>query len=502
MRVAVVGGGISGVATARVLQRFGHEVVVFERGPTPGGVWAVTYPEVRLQNVAEHYRLAEMPWPFAPDLHPTREQILAYVAAVIERFGLDVRVRHEVAAMVEEPAGWALVVRAPEGERRERFDRVVIATGHYTGPQHRVALAGRERFRGEVMMDREIEDLAVLAGRRVAVVGFGKTAVDLATFAAQRGSEVHHVFREPRWLIPRHILGIHASRVLFARISTMMIPSWVHPSAGERLLHTRLRPLVAGFWAAIAGLVRAQLGLHGLHRDPELRRRLRLLVPETSLPYQMRSALALAPDAYFPQVFAGRIEPHRGQPVGLTEEGLGLADGRVIACDAVVLSTGFEAPRFPFLPPAYRALVEAEADGPQLYRHLIDPRIPRVAFAGFNHGFLHVPSAEIGALWLAALWAGDLELPDEPEILRQIEAVRRWKRDHVLFEPSRGCSTTTRFHQYLDVLLGDLGLRARRKSGPLAELLGAYSAADYEGVFAEYAAIRVGRPRRPLPLAT
>ncbi len=504
MDIAIIGGGISGIAAARVLKRFGHEVVIFERSATPGGVWAVAYPEVRLQNIAEHYRLIDFPWPFPPDLHPTREQILRYLDAAVRHFDLDLRRAHEVVALREAPDGWEIEVKSPEGVSRRRFDYVVVAAGQYTGEQHRLPLADRERFAGEVLTDRDVSDLGVLAHKRVAVVGFGKSAVDMAAFAAERGSQVHHVFRAPRWLIPRVLFGVHASNVIFARMSTALIPSWVQANDVERLLHGRLRPLVRGFWTMLEALVRAQHGLHGLHRDPEVRRRMKLLEPEETVVYEMRSASALAPDSYYPMVIEGRIEPHRGEPRGFTERGLRLADGREIPCDLVILSTGFGSPRFPYLPERYRALLEGEPDGPQLYRHVIHPRIPRLAFAGYNHGFLHVPGVEIATLWLGAVLRGDLVLPPAEEMERRIADIVRWKREHVLFEPSRGAGVSTRFHQYFDVLLGDLGLSPHRKPNPLAEVVVAYTARDYEGIFDEYerARARSPHPRAPLPLST
>jgi len=504
MRIAVIGGGISGIAAARVLLASGHDVVVYERGDSLGGVWTVCYPDVRLQNIAEHYRLADFPWPFAPDLHPTREQILAYLRAAVAHYRIDLRPRHDVLAMRELAGGWELDIRAPHSTLVERFDYAVVAVGQYTGEQHSLALPGRERFAGRVLTDRDVHDLDQLDGARVVVVGMGKSAVDMATFAAERGARVDHVFRAPRWLLPRKLGGIHMANVVFTRASTVMLPAWVHPGAGERLLHARLRPLVDGFWAMIGALVRLQNGVHGLHRDPEVRRRMALLRPTPPVPFEMRSASALAPDRYFPFVIDGRIEPHRGEPAGFNERALLLADGRELEADLVVLSTGFTAPRFPFLPPHHRALLEQEPDGAQLYRHLLHPRIPRLAFAGYNHGFLHVPTVEVATLWLCALLRGDLELPSSLEMDRQIEEVRAWKREHILFEPSRSCATNTRFHQYLDVLLGDLGLDPRRKSNPIAELVAPYTAADYAGLVDEYERARgsMALPRRPLALAT
>ena len=126
-RIAIIGGGISGISAARVLLRFGHEVVVLERGPRLGGVWAVTYPEVRLQNIAEQYRLSDFPWPFPPDLHPTREQILRYLGEVVAHFHIDLRLSQKVVAMNEAPEGWDVEIESPDGASRERFDFVVIA---------------------------------------------------------------------------------------------------------------------------------------------------------------------------------------------------------------------------------------------------------------------------------------------------------------------------------------------------------------------------------------
>lgn len=502
MRIAVVGAGISGVAAARSLMRAGHEVVVFERSASVGGVWALTYPGVRLQNVAEHYRLADFPWPFPPDLHPTAAQILRYLDAAVAKFAIEVRTRHGLTAMREVADGWQLELTSPAGPVSERFDYVVLAVGQYSQDPLRTALPGQQRFRGEIVGDREVRDLEMLAGKRVVVAGFGKSAVDMAAFAASRGSQVHHVFRAARWLLPRTLFGVHARHLLFSRISTAFIPAWVHPGRLERMLHTHAQPLVRGFWSMITGLVRLGAGLHGLHRDPAARARMLRVLPDQSLTYQMRSAVAMAPDAYYAHVKHGRIEPVLGELAGFDERAVILADGRELACDLVVASLGCPSPSFPYMPPTYRALLESEVDGVQLYRHLLHPRIPRVAFAGFNHGFMHVAGVEVAMLWLAALLRGDLVLPPRAEMERCAAAVQAWKREHTLFEPSRACAINTRFHQHIDVLLADLGMSPYRKQNPVAELFAGYGAADYAGLHDEYERVRttLALPHPPLAL--
>ncbi len=110
--VAIIGAGISGLAHADVLTRCGFSVVLFDRAERLGGVWACSYPEVRLQNTWAGYHLSSFPWPFQPDQHPTSAQICRYLEALVAARGFDVRLRHEVVAAPEAPSGgWDVRVR-------------------------------------------------------------------------------------------------------------------------------------------------------------------------------------------------------------------------------------------------------------------------------------------------------------------------------------------------------------------------------------------------------
>lgn len=43
-RVAIIGAGVAGVATAGALKDYGIEFVVFDKNGRPGGLWADNYP--------------------------------------------------------------------------------------------------------------------------------------------------------------------------------------------------------------------------------------------------------------------------------------------------------------------------------------------------------------------------------------------------------------------------------------------------------------------------
>ena len=508
-RVAIIGAGISALAYADVLTRCGFAVVLFERGARIGGVWARAYPGVSLQNTAAEYHLSSFPWPFTPALHPTGDQILRYLQALVEARNFDVRLQHEVlAARAIEAGGWTLKVRratptgAGDEDFSQHFDYLIVATGQYSEGKHRPLLAGEDQFAGHVITEREVTDLAMFDGARVAVVGFGKSALDMASFAASRAAQVHHIFRTPRWTIPRTVLGIHFTKLMFCRFSTALMPCWVQPTAFERFLH-RHAALVQANWAVVQTLFRRAALRTGHKANAKGGARLATVLPSHGLVGDLRSALALAPPDYFAQIASGAIEPHRAELAGLSRSAVELSTGASLAADFVVLSLGSLAPRFPFLDASLRQLLEGQDDGVQLYRHVIHPQIPALAFAGFNHGFMHVPAAEVAALWLAALWQGRLQLPPLPEMAHAMAHVRDWKRQHIHFEASRSCAVSTRFQQYIDIMLADLGLSPYRKLPNIfAEIFSAYGAADYAGVVDEFLAQPTSDPRRPLALNT
>jgi dimethylaniline monooxygenase (N-oxide forming) len=213
----------------------------------------------------------------------------------------------------------------------------------------------------------------------------------------------------------------------------------------------------------------------------------------------------LGPVNYYPLVADGRIQPHRSEIECFSRDAVQLKDGTVIPCDLVILSLGYLTPTLPFLPDEYRRVLEAEKDGPQLYRHMLHPRVPRLAFAGFNHGYMHVPSVEVGIQWLCAHLQGDLVLPSCEEMERSIESVRKWKRANIKFENARACAVSTRFQQYIDILLKELQISPYRKlPNPFAELFSRYGAADYKGIYEIYEAARSKRtsPLQALPFDT
>ena len=62
-QVAIIGGGVAGLATAKTLHADGVACTIFERGTKLGGVWADGYSNFGVQVQKELYEFPDWPLP-------------------------------------------------------------------------------------------------------------------------------------------------------------------------------------------------------------------------------------------------------------------------------------------------------------------------------------------------------------------------------------------------------------------------------------------------------
>lgn len=100
-RVAIIGGGISGLAAAKQLASF--DPVVFEATNSIGGVWKhCSYRSTRLQTPRADYEFSDYRWSDRTDpTFPTHTEILDYLHGYATHFGLwrFIRLQSRVAAI-------------------------------------------------------------------------------------------------------------------------------------------------------------------------------------------------------------------------------------------------------------------------------------------------------------------------------------------------------------------------------------------------------------------
>jgi cation diffusion facilitator CzcD-associated flavoprotein CzcO len=203
--VAVVGGGMAGLAAAASLKLLGIQATVLDRAPAGyEGPWATT---ARMETLRSPKHLTgpalDLPaltfraWFEAQsgqaawaelDKIP-RLQWMDYLRWYRRVLDLDVRNRHAVLAVLpRDDRLVALDVEAPDGRRRLLARRLVLATGRdgLGGPA--VPETVRRLPRRYWAHSSDPMDYVRLAGKRVAVIGGGSAAMDCAATALEEGA--------------------------------------------------------------------------------------------------------------------------------------------------------------------------------------------------------------------------------------------------------------------------------------------------------------------------
>src|SRR3954447_15449951 len=98
-RVAVVGAGPSGIVAAKYALEAGFDVTVFEAGDGLGGQWHTSaahsgvWPGMHTNTSRAMTAFSDLPAPAEHPLHPTAEQVKAYLEAYARTFDVVARIR-------------------------------------------------------------------------------------------------------------------------------------------------------------------------------------------------------------------------------------------------------------------------------------------------------------------------------------------------------------------------------------------------------------------------
>ncbi|MFD6906425.1 SDR family NAD(P)-dependent oxidoreductase [Streptomyces sp. NPDC060077] len=410
-RVAVVGGGIAGIAAVKALLGAGVEVIGLERAGELGGLWRLSddtaaYEGLRLNTSKPRTEFSDHPMPSEWPDYPSRGQLLSYVRGYAERFGVPshYRLRTELVAARRTEDGWLLELDGPDGTYEESVAHLVVANGHNHTPRlPEPPYPGT--FEGTSSHAHTYREPTGFAGRRVLVVGTGNSAMDIATELAGQADEVLISARRGVWVLPKRLLGR---------------PTDQWNGALAAVLPWRLRQQVSQTMLRLA-----DRGEEGPALPPS---------PEGVL--QDHPTLS---DTVPALVAAGKIGVRAGIE-GFDGRRVRFSDGREDEVDHILWCTGYRA-TVPFLDPE---LVPDPARLP-LYRHVFPLDEPALSFVGLMQSTgSALPVVEAQGRLLAAYLSGRLRRPPRdrmlPEVVAELHAARaRWgaRRPHMRIDVDR-----------------------------------------------------------------
>lgn len=193
--VVVIGGGQAGLAAGYYLRRAGHNFVILDDQPTPGGAWPHTWASLTLFSPARYSSLPGWPMPHWPNGFPPAWHVIDYLNAYEQRYELPVRRPVHVDEVIRD--GDHLQVTTSAGPWRTRA--VISATGTWAQPFWPI-YPGARAFRGQQLHAVHYRDAASFAGKHVVVVGGGNSAAQLLAEISETTTTTWATHTPPRFL--------------------------------------------------------------------------------------------------------------------------------------------------------------------------------------------------------------------------------------------------------------------------------------------------------------
>jgi dimethylaniline monooxygenase (N-oxide forming) len=477
MRVAIVGGGIAGLSTAKTLKACGFEVFLFEKEADVGGVWSASrrYPGLTTQNPRDTYAFSDFPMPKAYPEWPSGAQVQAYLESYVDHFDLSgqVQLATEVVAATALPneAGWTVTTRR-NGEVdsvTHHFDWLIVCNGIFSIPTVPV-FPGVEAFRaagGLVCHTSEFTDIERARGRHALVIGYGKSSCDVANAIAGVSASTTVVARTLIWKIPKKLMNVLNFKHLFLTRLGEGLFKYIRVKGFEKFLHGPGLAIRNSMLSSVEGVIAKQLKLKqaGLH-------------PGKPLETIARSTVSLVTDGFYEKIIAKQLSMKVGAYITqLTPGRAVLSTGEVVRADVIVCGTGWDQ-QVPFLSPEVMAKVTDQRGIFRLYRSMIPTGVPRLAFNGYNSSFFSQLNAEVSALWLAELLSGRAPLAPVADREAYIDERLAWMEARTDGKHSKGTNIIPFSVHHMDELLEEIDLKLPLPTR-IKHWLMAINAADY-----------------------
>ncbi|KAI7728402.1 hypothetical protein M8C21_016225 [Ambrosia artemisiifolia] len=508
-QIAIIGAGVAGLTACKHCLSKGFNPIVFELESQVGGVWTKTIRTTRLQTPRYTYQFSDFPWqPSVTDNFPTQQQVLDYIRSYAAHFDLipHIKFNSRVKGISYDgpssdtwslwngtgepfpPEGkWHVTVENTQTATTKVYtvDFVILCLGRFKDapniPQFPTG-KGPEVYQGQAIHSMEYSAMdnnkaaEFVKGKKVVVVGFGKTGLDIARECASVNGPEHPctiLYRHDHWKIGSWFpWGFPISSFLFSRFRELLIHK---PGEGFLLsfVATALSPLRWAIWKLLEIYIISNLQLAKFD-----------MVPPHSVSQDLHSGLVMYlpnPQNFIDTLNKGSIKLKKSPSFSFYEKGVLISqDDTQIEAQVVIFATGFNGKqklKNIFESQTFGQLIE-DSQRVGLYRESIPPRIPQIAVIGYSEGLLSLYISESTSRWVATLLDGKFKLPSinemEKDVTRWDEHLKQVSGQYYYLSALCGSEIW-----YNDHICKDMGVNPMRKKGLFANIFKPYGPTDY-----------------------
>ncbi len=334
--ILIIGAGFSGIGMAIRLQQAGiHSFTIVERAAEIGGTWRDnTYPGAACDVPSHLYSLSFEPNPNWSRMFAESDEIQNYLLHCVDKYQLRSKIKFDteiVEARFHAAQGEWRVKTATDETLTARV--VISAVGGLVDPAT-PEIPGLEDFQGKTFHTARWDHEYDLAGKKVAVIGTGASAVQVVPSIAEKVDRLNVFQRTPAWVVPKQDFAFTSGMKQRFRRSPLAM-KWLRARifAFSELIAPLL--LLNSPRLSRIGERMSERHLAASVSDPELREKLtprfqfgckRMLISDDYWSTFERDNVSLNTEA-IQRIHADRIE---------------CADGTSYPADAIVFATGFK----------------------------------------------------------------------------------------------------------------------------------------------------------------
>ncbi len=332
--VVIVGTGFSGLGMAIQLRKEGRDdFVILEKADDVGGTWRDnTYPGCACDIPSHMYSFSFEQNPGWSRAYSPQPEIWRYMRDVAEKYDLRrfIRFGQEMTGARWDTDENRWYVASKSGDEFVA-SALVAGVGALHLPQI-PELPGIERFQGRAFHSAQWEHDYDLAGKRVAVVGTGASAIQFVPRIAEDVAELTLFQRTPPWIMPK------PDREMPDRLRAAFRSVPLLQRAFRNVLYWMLEARAIGFngqsWVMKIGQRIAKRNIHKGVKDPVLRRK---LTPD----YTMGCKRVLVSNDYYPALARENVDVVTDGITEVREHSVIDGAGVEHEVDAIIYGTGF-----------------------------------------------------------------------------------------------------------------------------------------------------------------
>jgi cation diffusion facilitator CzcD-associated flavoprotein CzcO len=336
--VVIVGSGFSGIGAAISIEEMGiHDFVVLERADDVGGTWRQNdYPGLAVDMPTFIY---SYPFEMRPEwsrLFAPRDEIKAYADHCVDKYGIRPHIRFGASvrrARYDEAANhWQIELESGEAISCRYL---VSASGLLVEPKM-PEIEGLEDFEGKVQHSAHWDHGYDLAGKRIAVIGTGATAIQIVPVIAEQAARLDIYQRTAIWMLSKPDFAIPEGwQRLFRRLPFVqhlirfLINAFVEVSMGMGFVRYERFPWIFDWLEKrLAQSIRDQVD------DPETAEK---LIPDYSF-FCKRPSFS---NAYYPTFNRENVHLVTDPITRITQRGIETKSGEERPVDVLICATGY-----------------------------------------------------------------------------------------------------------------------------------------------------------------